>query len=61
MKHIIATALMSLALAGCVYQKPSSNPPGPVHPTDEQINNAGPGETTQDPPYTPWWAENEPR
>ena len=59
MTHLIKTSLLAtaLALAGCTYSGCKSNPPGPVHPTDDQINTAPGGEKTKDYPYTPWWVE----
>ena len=50
-------AASALALAGCVGAGCTSS--GPVHPTDGQIKDAPAGGATQDPPYTPWWAEQE--
>ena len=46
----------SLALGGCAYFK-KVEAGGPVHPTDEQIDSASPGEKSEDAPYTPWWVE----
>lgn len=59
MHNLIKTTLAAaaIALAGCSSTGCKANSPGPVHPTDEQINSAPGGEASKDAPYTPWWVE----
>lgn len=59
MNYILKTVLAAaaIALAGCASSGCKANSPGPVHPTDDQINSAPGGEKTKDYPYIPWWVE----
>ncbi len=60
MKKAFWTILLAsaLALAGCATSGCKNPSSGPVHPTDDQINSAAPGESEKVPyPYTPWWVE----